>query len=96
MQAYEISPNEQVEPTYVGTTKDVRDCIRLMPKDSRAYARIALVDLPADKAAFLILLNKRPDALSQWKQTLRKWRLSVRGRLIEIDVETEADLNQED
>jgi hypothetical protein len=80
MNAYEISPNSGATPTYAGDLAAVRAKVRLIPKASRDYARITLVSVPADKAAVLQLLNGKEPV----KQPLRKWRLSVRGRLVEI------------
>lgn len=80
MQAYEISKNEGEPSTYAGDLRAVRAAIRAIPRAGRQWARVRLVAMPHDKAAFLQLLN------GQCPETtvLRRWRPSARGRLIEI------------
>jgi hypothetical protein len=81
MQAYEISKNEGEPSTYAGDLKTVRAVIRTIPRSARDWARVSLVEFPHDKAALLQLLNGHMPAGT----VHRKWRLSARGRLLEID-----------
>lgn len=82
MQAYEISKNEGEPSSYAGDLAAVRTAIRTVPKgEARDWVRVSLVEFPHDKATLLQLLNGAAPAFT----TRRSWRISRRGRLIEID-----------
>lgn len=80
MLAYEISKNEGAAPVFAGDLRQVRAIVRTIPKASRDWARIYLVDVATDKAAVLRLLNGQD--LDRGRR--RSFRLSVRGRLVEL------------
>lgn len=87
MQAYEINLYPGRPSDYAADLKAVRQVIKVIPKGGRIDARITLVDMPSDKAALVGLLNGNKPAA----KSLKKWRLSVRGRLIEIDINEDED-----
>jgi len=84
-QCYVLSPNEQATQRSFCTLGEVRTHARLIPKDGRIYARVMLVAYPVAKRHNVARRNGAapPD------QILRMWRLSQRGKLIEIPVEQE-------
>lgn len=84
MQAYVISANENAKPIHVGDLKAVRAALREhIPKDSRVWCRVTLEEYDTSKGTILNMLNGREPLKLEIK---RKWRLGVRGRLIEIDI----------
>lgn len=85
MHAYLVSPAEGAPESFATDLRGVRQRVRVIPKDYRHEARVMLVDVPTNKAAVVALLNGQEPP----RTLLRKWRLSVRGRLIEIDVKEE-------
>lgn len=83
MQAYEISKNEQAAPVFAGDLRAVRDVVRTINKESRDWARVYLIQFPTAKADLLGVLNGQ----ELQRTRVRAWRLSIRGRLLEIGLD---------
>lgn len=85
MHAYELSPYPASRSTFHKDIKSLKAATRLIPHTTRVDARIKLVDVSLAKVDVVAVLNGQdPKAV-----VLRHWRLSNRGRLIEIATNSE-------
>lgn len=84
MQAYMITLREGATPIPAATFQKVREVIRQrVSKEDRDQPRITLNVYPHDHETFVgLLAGVKPDPI----EVKRKWRVGVRGRLIEIPV----------
>ena len=80
MQAYEFQRHETAKPVFAGDKRAVRELLRTVAKDSRDEVRVYLVQFSTVKADLLRILNGG----EVQRTRLRAWRVSVRGRLVEI------------
>lgn len=85
MQAYQLERYAGTPPVHCADLKAVRAEVKTIARDARDDTRVYLVDLPADKKSVIGYLNGNPPQV----KVLRKWRLSTRGRLIEISIDKE-------
>jgi len=80
MRFYEVTyARAGSEPAFYGTQADAHDAARGHPDRARVY--IDEVEVPTDKAGLLVLLNA--PVIARLFPTLRTWRLSPRGGLVD-------------
>lgn len=81
-QCYVLSKAEGAAEESFCTKDEVKSAVRLIPKTARDDARVTLVAYPVAKRHNVARRNGKPPQ----DQVLRKWRISIRGRLVEMAV----------
>lgn len=84
MHAYELSPREEAQSSYHKDVKALKAATRLIPSCARLDVRVRLVDVSLAKVDVVAVLNGQKPVAT----VLKQWRLSTRGRLIEIPADS--------